>query len=316
MLEKLSNDGHEIPKLIQEWRGLSKLQSTYIEGLKAAINKYTKRVHTSYALTSTSTGRFSSSNPNLQNIPIRSEDGKKIRSAFIAKPGCKLISFDYSQIELRLLAHIAGIETLQDAFRKGLDIHQTTAASIYGIPLHEVTQEQRYKAKAVNFGIIYGISAFGLAKQLNCSNTEASSIIQRYFSTYPGILEYMEQQKNFAKEKGYVETLFKRRCYTPDINNKNHTLKQFSERQAINAPLQGTCADIIKLAMTKTFHFLKEKKLESQLLLTVHDELIFECPINEIEIIQIEVKNIMEQVTILSVPLSVDATVGDSWGDL
>jgi DNA polymerase-1 len=316
VLEKLSNDGHDIPKLIQEWRALSKLQTTYIDGLKEAINKDTKRVHTSYALTSTSTGRFSSSNPNLQNIPVRTEDGKKIRAAFIAKPGCKLISFDYSQIELRLLAHIANIETLKDAFKNGLDIHQATASSIYDTPLNDVTKEQRYKAKAVNFGIIYGISAFGLAKQLNCSNGEAASIIQRYFSTYPGIVEYMEKQKTFAKEKGYVETLFKRRCYTPDINNKNHGLQQFSERQAINAPLQGTCADIIKLAMTKTFHFLRENKLQSQLLLTVHDELIFECPINEIDIIQKEIKNIMEHVTTLSVPLLVDTTMGDSWGDL
>lgn len=316
VLEKLSNDGHEIPRLIQEWRALSKLQSTYIDGLKEAINKNTKRVHTSYALTSTSTGRFSSSNPNLQNIPVRTENGKKIRAAFIAKPGCKLISFDYSQIELRLLAHIADIETLKKAFKNGLDIHQATASNIYETPLNDVTKEQRYKAKAVNFGIIYGISAFGLAKQLGCSSGEASSIIHRYFSTYPGILEYMEKQKTFAKEKGYVETLFKRRCYTPDINNKNHALQQFSERQAINAPLQGTCADIIKLAMTKTFHFLKEHNLETQLLLTVHDELIFECPINEIDTIKKEIKRIMEHVITLSVPLSVDTTMGHSWGDL
>lgn len=316
ILENLALEGHIVPKLVQEWRALSKLKSTYIDGLLETINQQTKRIHTSYALTATTTGRFSSSNPNLQNIPIKSENGRKIRQAFIAKPNYTLLSLDYSQIELRLLAHMAGIEVLQKAFKHGEDIHKSTASHIFQTPIQQVTDEQRYKAKTVNFGIIYGISAYGLAKQLHCSNTEASDIIQQYFKTYPGIVDYMEEQKNYARQHGFVRTLFNRHCYTTDILSKNGAKKQFAERQAINAPLQGTCADILKMAMSDTVEYLAINAPDAKLLLTIHDELIFEVPTNQLDITTKNLKNIMENIVSLTVPLSVDTAHGQSWGDL
>ena len=312
-LEKLSNQGFEVPTLIHQWRSLAKLQSTYVEGLKSAINPKTGRVHTSYSLTATNTGRFSSTNPNLQNIPVRTEEGRKIRAAFLAAPGYKLLSLDYSQIELRLLAHMAKVEPLIQAFHSGEDIHKLTASQVFHIPLEMVTHDDRRKAKAVNFGIIYGMSAYGLAEQIGVSNTEAQEIIQAYMGQYPGIQAFMDQQKEFARAHNYVETILGRKCYTLGINDKNGALRQFAERQAINAPLQGSNADIIKMAMHAIHHTIIENKMASRMLLTVHDELVFEIHDSEQETAPGQFQNIMEQIIHLSVPLKVDMSLSDRY---
>ncbi len=307
VLEALAEQGHNIAKNVLEWRGLSKLKSTYTDALPKSINKQTGRVHTTFNLAHTSTGRLSSIEPNLQNIPIRSTEGKEIRKAFIAEEGNVLISADYSQIELRLLAHMADIPPLKTAFLNGIDIHTQTAAQVFGLKTEDVTSAQRRSAKAINFGIIYGQSAFGLAAGLGIGREEAGAYIKSYFEQFPGIQKYMEVTKAFAREHGYVETLLGRKCYTPLILNKNGGLRQFAERAAINAPLQGTAADIIKKAM------IELHELGVNLLLQVHDELIIECPETKAEATAALVKKTMEHAVTLSVPLTVDVSIGKTW---
>jgi DNA polymerase-1 len=313
ILEDLAAQGHGFPEKILEWRQLSKLKNTYTDALIEQIDHRTGRVHTTYSSTITSTGRLASSRPNLQNIPIRSEEGRKIRAAFVAKPGYKLLSLDYSQIELRLLAHMAKISTLQDAFRAGHDIHAATAAEVFGLSLNQVESEHRRRAKAINFGIIYGISAFGLARQLKISQGEASQFIKIYNERYPGIQAFMEMQKEKARQQGFVETLFGRKCYIFGINDRNPALRGAAERQAINAPLQGTAADIIKKAMITLYDILKEKKLQSKILLQVHDELIIECPEEEIEPVKQLASREMSRAAHLNIPLIIDSGVGENW---
>jgi len=313
ILEELAENGNEIAAKVLDWRQLSKLKSTYTDTLVTQINPKTGRVHTSYAMAVTSTGRLSSSDPNLQNIPVRSDEGRKIRSAFVAETGNKLISADYSQIELRLLADIAGIETLKEAFKNSQDIHAITASQMFGVPVDQVSSDLRRKAKTINFGIIYGISAHGLATRLGISRGEAATYIESYFKQYPGIADYMENTKKFARENGFVTTLFGRKCHINGINDKNGGIRNFSERAAINAPLQGTAADIIKLAMIAV-----EKALQgspAKMLLQVHDELIIEAPTEIAEATAAKLKNIMENVAHLSVPLTVDARIGDNWNE-
>lgn len=316
VLESLSEQGFSIANTLLEWRQLSKLKSTYTDALTRQINPKTGRVHTSYAMAITSTGRLASSDPNLQNIPIRTEEGKKIRSAFLASPGMKLLSVDYSQIELRLLAHMANLPELQQAFKENKDIHIETAAQVFGIPLDQVTAELRQRAKAINFGIIYGISPFGLAVQLGISRENASQYIQTYFKCYPGIQAYMERMKQDAREKGYVTTLLGRRCFIPDIHSRDPNRRGFAERQAINAPLQGGNADIIKKAMIKLDRLFKERNLNAHMLLQVHDELIFEIGDADLEKIEPLIVSTMQSITTLSVPLIVEATVGETWAEI
>jgi len=270
-------------------------------------------------MTGAMTGRFSSSNPNLQNIPIKSEDGRAIRKSFIAQEGKKLIAFDYSQIELRLLAEVANIDALIEAFKNGVDIHKLTASQVFGIKAEEVTSEMRRNAKAINFGIIYGQSAFGLAKQLNISRTEAKEYIDSYFFQYPGIKKYMEDTQDFARKNGYVETVFGRRCYIPSINDKNPMRRAGAERQAINAPLQGAAADIIKRSMKDIPEILKKHKIDAELILQVHDELIFECAEVEVDRLIPIIKSIMVDAPnpafTMTVPLEVEAGVGNNWDE-
>jgi len=311
VLEKLVAQGFELPKQVLKWRGLAKLNSTYVEGLLNAINPATGRVHTSYSMVGAATGRLSSSDPNLQNIPIKSEDGRKIRQAFVAKSGHKLVSLDYSQIELRLLAHFADVPTLQQAFLNGQDIHARTASDVFDIPTDQITPQLRRRAKTINFGILYGISAFGLAKQLGISNQEASQMINAYFARYPGIDAYIRNSQRQAREQGYVITLMGRKVHTPGILDKNAMLRQFAERQATNAPLQGSNADIIKRAMIKIRNFLKPH--QTKLLLQVHDELVFEVPDPELDEIVPKLKEIMENIVQLKVPLVVGVGIGDNW---
>ncbi|MDB2414919.1 DNA polymerase I [Rickettsiales bacterium] len=314
-LEELAVKGFDIASDILNWRQLSKLKTTYTDALIKQIAS-DARIHTNFAMTATTTGRLSSNDPNLQNIPIRSEEGNKIRGAFVADAGNKLISADYSQIELRLLAHVANIEPLKDAFSKGYDIHTATASQVFGVPLDEVGSDLRRKAKTINFGIIYGISAFGLASRLGISRSDAANYIDSYFARYPGIRKYMDETIMFAKEHGYVQTLWGRKCYLKDINNKNHALRQFSERAAINAPLQGSAADIIKKAMIYLHKNLEKFDGKAKLLLQVHDELIVEAPENLSQEISQIIKNTMEQVANLSVPLLVDVSYGDNWREI
>jgi len=313
VLEKLAMDGFEIAEKVIMWRQLAKLKGTYTDALPEQINPLTGRVHTSYHMASTSTGRLSSSDPNLQNIPVRTEEGRKIRQAFIPEAGSKIVSFDYSQIELRLLAHVADIATLKQAFQEGQDIHALTASHVFHIPLDQVTPEIRSRAKAINFGIIYGISPFGLARQLGISRTEAGNYITSYLHHYPGIHDFMENMKIDAANHGYVLTILGRKCFIIDIHSKNPARRSFAERQAINAPLQGSNADIIKKAMCRIDKALEKSGLRAKMLLQVHDELIFEVPTEELEATKALVKPIMENVVHLSVPLIVDVHVGDNW---
>jgi DNA polymerase-1 len=316
-LEELAEQGHELPQKILDWRQVSKLKSTYTDALPEYVNPTTHRVHTSYALAATTTGRLSSSEPNLQNIPVRTEDGRKIRRAFIADRGYKLVSADYSQIELRLLAEIAGIEQLRKAFRDGLDIHAMTASEMFGVPVKNMPGEVRRRAKAINFGIIYGISAFGLANQLGIEREEAGAYIKKYFERFPGIRDFIEETKAFAKKHGYVETLFGRKCHYPDLNASNASIRAFNERAAVNARLQGTAADIIRRAMIRMDAALAKKKLNAQMLLQVHDELVFEVPDKEVEKTLPVVTNVMVEAPLpalsLSVPLQVEAHAADNW---
>jgi DNA polymerase-1 len=317
VLDELAEQGHELPQKILEWRQVSKLKSTYTDALPGYVNPTTHRVHTSYALAATTTGRLSSSEPNLQNIPIRTEDGRKIRRAFIADRGYKLVSADYSQIELRLLAEIAGIEQLRKAFRDGLDIHAMTASEMFGVPVKNMPPEVRRRAKAINFGIIYGISAFGLANQLGIEREEAGAYIRKYFERFPGIRDYIEETKAFAKKHGFVETLFGRKCHYPDIGASNASIRAFNERAAINARLQGTAADIIRRAMIRMDGALTKKKLNAQMLLQVHDELVFEVPEAEVDKTLPVVTGVMVEAPLpalsLSVPLQVEAHAADNW---
>lgn len=314
VLEELSAAGHELPARVLDWRQLAKLRSTYTEALIKQINPNTGRIHTSYSMAVAATGRLSSSDPNLQNIPIRTKEGKRIREAFIAADGCKLISADYSQIELRLLADMANIEVLRQAFRDGADIHAATASQMFGVPMSEMTSELRRRAKSINFGIIYGISAHGLAANLGISRKEAADYIAAYFEKYPGIKAYMEATKAYAHTHGYVETLYGRRVHVKDINAANPNLRAFSERAAINAPLQGTAADIIKRAMVSVYDELAVKFPQAKLLLQVHDELIVEAPEAQAEEVAKLLKRVMQGAAHLSVPLLVEAEVGDNWG--
>ncbi len=324
VLEKLAVDD-DVPKEAQrliktvlEWRALAKLKSTYTDALPTFINADTRRIHTSYAMAGTTTGRLASSDPNLQNIPVRTREGRMIRTAFIAEKGCKLLSADYSQVELRVLAHMADIEQLKQAFRDGLDIHAMTASEMFNVPLDEMTGEIRRRAKAINFGIIYGISAFGLANQLGISRQEAGDYIKTYFKRFPGIRAYMEETKEFAREKGYVQTLFGRRIHTPEISSRGPR-RANAERAAINAPIQGSAADILRRAMIHMPAALKEAGLAARMLLQVHDELIFEVPENEVEKTVPVVRRIMENACLpvlqLAVPLKVDAQAADNWDE-
>ncbi|MDR4494291.1 MAG: DNA polymerase I [Nitrospirales bacterium] len=321
VLESLAAQGHALPEKVLEWRHLEKLRSTYADALLQQINPQTHRVHTSYAMASAATGRLASTDPNLQNIPIRTEEGRKIRKAFVAEPGHQLVSLDYSQIELRLLAHMADIPSLKQAFLDGQDIHALTASQVFGIPLEQMDSGNRRKAKAINFGIIYGISPFGLARQLGVEQSEAASYIKTYFERYPGIQEYMEHTKQFCRERGYVQTLFGRRCHVPGIHDKNSARRNFSERAAINAPLQGTAADILKRAMIRVPAALEQHGLaqKAHMLLTVHDELLFEVHESVLEETSSLVKTIMESATLpsmkLSIPLTVDVGKAHSWDE-
>ncbi|MCE3233407.1 MAG: polymerase [Rickettsiaceae bacterium] len=315
VLQGLTDEGHIIAEKILEWRHLSKMMSTYTETLPKQVAA-DGRVHTTFAMAATTTGRLSSHDPNLQNIPIRTEAGNKIREAFVAEEGCKLISADYSQIELRLLAHVANIAPLQEAFRKDIDIHAATASQMFGIPVEQVDSEFRRKAKMINFGIIYGISAFGLAQRLNIPRGEAADYIAKYFQQYPGIEAYMKETIEFARKHNYVQTVSGRRCYVNGINDRNPAMRQFSERAAINAPLQGTAADIIKKAMVVLADRLQSEGFKSRILLQVHDELLIESPEPEVDVVKAMVKKVMEGVVSLSVPVTVDVGVGNNWREI
>ena len=319
VLETLSAQGHDLPARVLDWRQLSKLKSTYADALVEQINPETGRLHTSFALAATSTGRLSSNDPNLQNIPVRTEEGRKIRRAFVAEKGHKLLSVDYSQIELRLAAHVAEVAALKEAFKSGADIHAMTASQVFGVPEKGMDPMVRRRAKAINFGIIYGISPFGLGQQLGIPQSEAKAYIAAYFERYPGIRDYMERTKKFAREHGYVLTVFGRRCHMPGIIDKNPARRSFMERAAINAPLQGTAADIIKRAMIRVPPALAKAKLKARMLLQVHDELLFEVPEAEVEASAALVKKVMEGAALpafeLSVPLIAETGVADNWAD-
>lgn len=318
-LEELAAAGHELPQTLLKWRTLSKLRSTYTEALQEAINSETGRVHTSFSMAAAQTGRLSSSDPNLQNIPIRTEEGRRIREAFIPEEGNVLVAADYSQIELRLLAHIADIDALKTAFQDGLDIHAMTASEMFGDPIEGMDPMVRRRAKAINFGIIYGISAYGLSNQLGIPQGEARDYIKSYFEKFPGIRKYMDDTKAFAKEHGYVSTVYGRRCWVQGVKSKTPAQRAFAERQAINAPIQGSAADIIKRAMIRMPDALRNVGLEGRMLLQVHDELLFECPESEADRLIEVARGVMEMATTpaleLSVPLVVDARAGQNWAE-
>ena len=306
---------HDVPRLLLEHRSLSKLKSTYTDKLPLQINDTTGRIHTSYHQAVAATGRLSSSEPNLQNIPVRNAEGRRIRQAFVAPEGRCILAADYSQVELRIMAHLSGDEGLLSAFSSGKDIHKATAAEIFGVPLEEVVVDQRRAAKAVNFGLIYGMSAFGLAKQLNVSRKEAQEYVNLYFARYPGVKAYMEDTREQAKEIGYVETLFGRRLYLPNINAKNAMLRNYAERTAINAPMQGTAADIIKLAMLAVADWLREGTTKTKMIMQVHDELVFEVDNDELDLVRDKVVELMTNAAELAVPLVVDTGVGVNWDE-
>ncbi len=314
VLQELALD-YPLPKVLLEHRGLAKLKSTYTDKLPVMINPTTRRIHTSYHQAGTATGRLSSSDPNLQNIPIRTAEGRRVRQAFIAPEGHRLIAADYSQIELRIMAHLSGDKNLLKAFEQGQDVHRATAAEVFGVNLAQVTTDQRRSAKAINFGLIYGMSAFGLAKQLNIGRKQAAEYIELYFQRYPGVQDYMNQVRHSAAEKGYVETHFGRRLYLPEINSRNGMRRQAAERTAINAPMQGTAADIIKLAMINVDNWLRNQKLKSRMIMQVHDELVLEVPESEHQQVIIGIKECMENAASLQVKLVVDVGVGDNWDE-
>jgi DNA polymerase-1 len=315
VLEDLAAQGHDLPARVLDWRQVTKLKSTYTDALQTQIDPDTGRVHTTYSQTVASTGRLSSNDPNLQNIPIRTEEGRKIRTAFVADKGMTLVSADYSQIELRLVAHVADIKALKDAFKNGEDIHAATAAKMFGVPIEGMDPMIRRRAKAINFGIIYGISAFGLARQLQIPRGEAKDFIDAYFEQFPEIQTYMEETKAIARKQGFVTTMFGRRRRTPGIGDKNPNVRGFAERAAINAPIQGGAADIIKRAMIRLPQALKNEGLSGIMLLQVHDELIFEVPDNEVDDTTAVIKRVMEGAAQLDVPLVVDAGSGANWAE-
>lgn len=294
---------------------MSKLKSTYTDKLPERIDVDSGRVHTSYHQAVASTGRLSSSDPNLQNIPIRSEEGRRIRQAFIAPRGCKLLAADYSQIELRIMAHLSGDKGLLQAFAQGEDIHRATAAEVFGVPVEQVNNEQRRSAKAINFGLIYGMSAFGLARQLNIARGAAQEYVDLYFERYPGVKNFMDNTRESARENGYVETVFGRRLYLPEINHRNAQRRQYAERTAINAPMQGTAADIIKRAMIAVDDWIQTSQVDVTLIMQVHDELVFEVHKDQVKSANSEIDRLMTQVADLKVPLVVDIGTGKNWDE-
>jgi DNA polymerase I len=312
VLEVLAEE-HPLPRKILDWRGMQKLRSTYAEQLPHAVNARTGRIHTSYHQAVAATGRLSSQDPNLQNIPVRTAEGRRIRQAFIPEEGHALLSIDYSQIELRLMAHFSGDERLVGAFREGLDIHTATAAEVFGLPIDQVGSEQRRAAKAVNFGLIYGISAFGLARNLGIGRGEAQETIDRFFGRYPGVKRYMDGTRVSAHERGFVETLFGRRLYLPNIASRNQAMRSYAERTAINAPLQGTAADLIKLAMIDVQRWLDAEAPDVRMIMQVHDELVFEGPRARIVELAPLIAGRMVRIHALSVPLVADYGVGQNW---
>ncbi|NOX70762.1 MAG: DNA polymerase I [Gammaproteobacteria bacterium] len=314
VLQELAGD-YELPRVILQYRGLSKLKSTYTDKLPLQICAATGRIHTSYHQAVAATGRLSSTDPNLQNIPIRTPEGRRIRQAFIAPEGDVLLAADYSQIELRIMAHLSADKGLLDAFSEGRDIHQATAAEVFEVALDEVSKDQRRSAKAINFGLMYGMSAFGLAKQLNVGRGEAQEYIDQYFDRYPGVRAYMENTRAAAKEQGFVETIFGRRLYLPEINDRNAQRRQYAERSAINAPMQGTAADIIKRAMISVQHWLQENDIAARMIMQVHDELVFEVAGDSVDSIRQEIVGLMSDAATLDVPLVVDAGVGGNWDE-
>ena len=321
VLEDLAFKGHKLPRIVLDWRQLTKLKNTYTDTLPEHLNVKTNRVHTTFLLAATTTGRLASSEPNLQNIPIKTEDGKEIRKAFVAEKNHSLISADYNQIEMRILADIADVKELKKAFKNNEDIHSLTASQVFDIPLNKIDKETRRKAKAINFGIIYGISQYGLAKQISVSNSEAADFLKSYFKKFPEIKDYMNSTINFCRKSGYVNNIFGRRCYITGINDKNYNVRNFQERAAINAPIQGSAADIMRLAMIKiTSEFEKKSNYKTKMLLQIHDELVFETPQDELEkIIPIIKKNMSDASSSehhkFNIPLTVDINYGNNWDE-
>ncbi len=315
VLAELAEQGYELPQVLMEYRTVSKLKSTYTDRLPEQINPRTGRIHTSYHQAVTATGRLSSSDPNLQNIPIRTAEGRRIRQAFIAPEGCRIMAADYSQIELRIMAHLAQDEGLLSAFRDDLDVHRATAAEVFGVPLKDVSGEQRRRAKAINFGLIYGMSAFGLAKQIDVDRKEAQAYIDRYFTRYPGVLAYMERTREQANQQGFVETLFGRRLYLPDIRSRNQALRKGAERTAINAPMQGTAADIIKRAMLSVDSWLRDSALDARVIMQVHDELVLEVGESCLAEVADGLRQRMSTAAELAVPLAVEVGIGSNWDE-
>jgi len=313
-LQELALD-YPLPKILLEYRGMAKLKSTYTDKLPLMVDRETGRVHTSYSQAVAVTGRLASSDPNLQNIPIRSAEGRRIREAFIAPPGSRIVSADYSQIELRIMAHLSGDAGLLTAFANNEDIHRHTAAEIFMVAPAEVSNEQRRYAKVINFGLIYGMSAFGLAKQLGIERSAASAYIDRYFARYPGVKNYMDSTREQAKQQGYVETVFGRRLWLPEINSSNGQRRQGAERAAINAPMQGTAADLIKLAMVAVQHWLESERLHSRLIMQVHDELVLEVTEKELHLVKEALPKLMCSVAELQVPLLVELGEGKNWDE-
>ena len=315
VLQELAKD-NELPRVVLEYRSLTKLKSTYVDALPKLINPSTGRVHTSYNQTVTATGRLSSSDPNLQNIPIRTEDGRRIREAFVPEDNWWMISADYSQIELRILAHLSGDTTLIEAFQRGEDIHARTASEIFSLPQDKITPQMRREAKVINFGIIYGMSPYGLANELGVETKVAAEYIDEYFSKYQGVKTYLDKILQDAKKKGYVTTLYNRRRSIPEINSSNRAARQFAERTAINTPIQGTAADLIKIAMNKIYRRIGDKNLKTKLIMQVHDELVLETPTDEVKDVEQMVKAEMEGVIDLVVPLEVSVSTGKNWGEI
>lgn len=313
ILAKLEHK-HPIIRAILDYRSLTKLKSTYVDALPLLVNPRTRRIHTSYNQTVAATGRLSSTNPNLQNIPIRTEKGREIRKAFVPRnKEYILFAADYSQVELRIIASLSGDEAMKQAFIDGLDIHTATAAKVYNVPLEEVTKDMRRNAKGVNFGIVYGISAFGLAENIGISRKEAAEIIDNYFASYPGIKTFMDNTKASAREKGYVETIKGRKRYLKDINSANAIVRGFAERNAINAPIQGSSADMIKVAMINVQQRMQEKNMRSKMILQVHDELVFDAHRDEVEDLKVLVEKEMREAITLNVPIVVDMNTGENW---
>jgi DNA polymerase-1 len=315
VLAELAEQDFPLPKVLMQYRSMSKLKSTYTDRLPEQINPRTGRIHTSYHQAVAATGRLSSSDPNLQNIPIRTAEGRRIRQAFVAPTGYKLLAADYSQIELRIMAHLAKDEGLLHAFRNNLDVHKATAAEVFGVELADVTTDQRRSAKAINFGLIYGMSAFGLAKQIGVDRKQSQAYIDRYFARYPGVLQYMERTRAQAAEQGFVETIFGRRLYLPEINAKNPALRKGAERTAINAPMQGTAADIIKKAMVAVDNWLTSSGLDAKVILQVHDELVLEVREDLVDQVREEIRIHMSDAAKLDVPLLVEVGVGNNWDE-